>query len=193
MIRIRSGATAIVAATVLSTGAFVTAQAPAAGVARHVRSAPIQVGRLVSAPVLDRPGSFAPLKVGSRAVSLFGIVQNHLGVLVPNAGTVYVRELLTGQVVDTTRVNDLAQFSVRGLPPGLYTAELVGPSGSIIASTPAFSAAVGDVIQISQTVSIAPAQGVMRALTSATSSALSSAAASGVMAVTPGAPVSPGS
>lgn len=193
MIRMRLGAATSVAAGIVVTGALLSAQVPAPAAARHVRSAPIQVGRLVSAPLMDAVGSFSPLRGTSSGVSIFGIVQNHMGVLVPNAGLVIIRELLTGKVVGTTQVNDLAQFSMRALPPGLYTAELVGRSGAVIASTPAFSAAVGEVIQLSQTIPAIPIQGFARAASSATSAVLSSAASSGVLAVTPGVAITPGS
>ena len=192
MMRIRLGVTTTVAAGLLVLSALVSAQVPAVIAARHVRSAPIQVGRLVGAPLTNAVGSFSPLRGTPRGANLFGIVQNHMGALVPNAGVVIVRELLIGKVVGTTQVNDLAQFSIRALPPGLYTAELVGNSGAVIASTPAFSAAMGEVIQISQTIPVLPIQGFARAAANATNTALSAAASSGVMAVTEGAPVSPG-
>jgi hypothetical protein len=191
MLRVRFGVAIAVAAGFVGIGALVSAQVPAAVAARHVRSAPIQVGRLVGAPLMDAVGSFSPLRGTSRGVNIFGIVQNHVGALVPNAGVVIIRELLTGRVVGTTQVNDLAQFSVRALPPGLYTAELVGTSGAVIASTPAFSAAMGEVIQISQTIPVITFQGFAGVAVNATNTALSAAASSGVMAVTEGARVSP--
>jgi hypothetical protein len=191
MIRIRAAAVAALAVAVLGLSAWVDAQVMTSA-ARHVRSVPIQSGRLVSAPITDAVGSFSPLRSNANTINVFGIVQNHMGVLVPSAGVVVVRELLTGRVVGTTEVNELAQFSFRSLPPGLYTAELVGRSGGIIASTPAFSAAIGEVIQLSQTIPAIPLQGFARAAASATSSALSSAASTGVLAITPGVAVSSG-
>ena len=137
-------------------------------------------------------GSFSALRSNSRSVSVFGIVQNHAGALVPNAGRVILRELLTGQVAGTADVNDLAQFSLRTVPPGLYSAELLEPTGRVIASTPAFAAAAGQVIQLAQTIPSLPAQGLARVAASATSNALVSAASSGVLAVAPGASVTPG-
>lgn len=190
MTRIRFGVAAIVAAGGVAVAALVSAQVPAVA-ARHVRSVPIQVGRLVGAPVMNATGSFSPLR-GSSGVSVFGIVQNHTGALVPNAGVVAIRELLTGKVVGTVQVNDLAQFSMHSLPPGLYTAELTGSSGMVIASTPAFSAAMGQVIQLSQTIPMLPIGGFARVTASATNSVLTAAASSGVTAITAGVPVSPG-
>ena len=174
-------------------GAVINAQSPDSIAARHVRQAPIQVARRVSAPVMDRVGAFSPLPRSSGGAEVFGIVQDTAGALVPNAGTVIVRELLGGIVAATTPVNEAAQFSMRSIPPGLYTAELVGPTGSVIASTAAFSADAGEVIQISQTIPRAPTAGFARAISSVTSAALSMAAGAGVRAVAPGAPVTPGS
>ena len=188
MIRIRYRVASVVLLAIVGAHALADAQAPAV---RHVRAAPIQVGRLVNEPVLNEPGSFTALRTTSRGADIVGIVQNHLGILVPNAGTVVVRELLGGTVFGTTKVNELAQFTLRAVPPGMYSAELVSQSGAVIASTPAFSAAVGEVIQISQTIPSQPRQGFARAVSSATAIALSTAASAGVLAIAPGAPTTP--
>ncbi|MGE0039661.1 MAG: hypothetical protein AB7V01_00620 [Vicinamibacterales bacterium] len=165
---------------------------PGPATAQPVRMAPIQLGRIDSAPILDTEGAFMPLRGSSRGMNIYGIVQNQLGVMVPNAGTVVIRDILTGRVVAQTQVNNLAQFTFQGLEPGLYTAELVNNvGGAVIASSPAFSAAAGEVIQIAQTIPTVPLTGLARFASSATSSAVTSAASSGVLAVTPGAPVSP--
>lgn len=190
MIRTRTGVAAVVAG-IVGLGALAHAQVPGAGAARHVRSAPIQVGRLVGSPITNAVGSFLPLRATSRGAEIFGVVQNHMGTPVPRAGTVILRELRTGRVSGTTEVNDMAQFSLRALPPGLYTAELFGSSGTVLASTPAFSIGAGQVLQIAQTIPVMPAQGLARVAASATSSALFSAASSGVLAVAPGASVTP--
>ena len=191
MIRIRHSVTSLVVLTVAGAHALVDAQVPAETAARHVRSAPIRVARLVSEPIVDAIGSFTAPRSASRGVDIVGIVQNHLGVLVPNAGTVVVRELQSGAVVGTTPVNTLAQFSLRALPPGLFAAELVTETGAVIASTPAFPAAAGEVIQIAQTIPMRPSTGFVRVASSATSIALSTAASLGVLAIAPGAPTTP--
>ena len=69
---------------------------------------------------------------------------------------------------------------------------LIGGSGRVLASSPAFTAAAGEVIQISQTIPVLPVQGLGRFVSSATSSALSTAASSGILAVAEGVPVTPG-
>ena len=186
----RRGMIALVVLTVLASHAWVTAQVLVTGSARHVRTAPIEVGRRVGQPILNEVGAFSAMPA-SRGTTIFGIVQQHTGTLVPNAGLVIIRNLLTGQVMARTTVNELAQFSVRGLPPGLYTAELVNTAGDTIASTPAFTAGVGEVIQLAQTIPVTPLQGVARVASSVTTSALSSAASSGVLAVAAPAATSP--
>jgi hypothetical protein len=196
MIPIRSATAVSFAAAIAAFGGIgvvMNAQVPEGVAARHVRTAPIQVARRVNPPVMDRVGAFSPLPRRSAGAEVFGIVQDTAGVLVPNAGMVVVRELLAGTVAATTAVNDVAQFSLRSIPPGLYTAELVSPSGAFIASTAAFSAGVGEIIQISQTIPRVPRTGFARTVSSMTSAALSMAAGAGVRAVAPGAPVTPGS
>jgi hypothetical protein len=175
---------------VIGLHASLLAQVPAATMARHVRAVPIRVARVVGAPTVDAVGSFTAPRA-SRGADIVGIVQDHLGVLVPNAGTVIVRELLGGTVVGRTEVNGLAQFSVTGVPPGLYSAELVTETGAVIANTPAFRTAIGEVIQISQTIPATPATAFSRLASGATSLALTTAASSGVLAIAPGAPTTP--
>jgi hypothetical protein len=166
------------------------AQTPESIAARHVRPSPIRVGRLVSAPVMDDVGSFTALP---DSVNVIGVVQNDVGVLVPNAGTVVVRELEHGTVAGRATVDQAARFSLRGLPPGLYTSELVSPSGTVLATTSAFSASRGEVVQIAHTIPSPLARGFIKGVESATSAALAIAASSGVLAIAPGAPVTPGS
>lgn len=151
--------------------------------AYRVRSAPIQVARVVvGQPLESGIGAFMPLPASRRA-SIFGIVQNQVGELVPHAGDVVIRELRTGRIVARTAVDDLAQFSVRNIPTGLYVADLVDASGGVIASTGGFTAGVGEVIRLSQTIPVMPLSGFGRAVSSATSMALSSAANAGVLAL----------
>jgi hypothetical protein len=191
MIRIRWVVVTAAATAIVGMTAATNAQTPAASNAiRHVRAVPVKVGRVITPPVLDRVGSFSPIPDGSTGVNVFGIVQSQAGRLVPNAGVIVMRELTSGTVTATTTVNDLAQFSLRGLPPGLYIAELI-QAGRVVASTPAFSAVRGDVVQISQTIPVAPATGLVRAARSAASAVISAAASSGVLAISPGLPVSP--
>jgi hypothetical protein len=176
----------------LTAGVVVSAQAPATVGARHVRSAPIQVARRVGEPVMTAVGSFIPLRPSTRLASIIGFVQTHMGVPVPNAGEVIIRDVRTGRSVGTAHVNHLARFDVRSVPPGLYTAELIAPSGSVLTSTAAFTANAGEVIQLAQTIPVARAQGFSRIVSTATSAALTTAASSGVLAVGRGANITPG-
>jgi hypothetical protein len=168
-----------IVSSLMAVTALVHAQVPVAVATRTSRAVPITVGRLVSA--------------SPRGVDVLGIVQNHAGVLVPNAGTVLIRELETGTIAGRGEVNGLAQFSVRALPPGLYAAELVSSSGAVIASTASFSASAGQVVQISQTIPAPPLHAFSRTVRSATEAALSTAASTGITAIRSGAPVTPGS
>ncbi|MEW6320223.1 MAG: hypothetical protein AB1635_03945 [Acidobacteriota bacterium] len=152
---------------------------------------PIGPRAMVVEPILDERGAFTRLPTNTRGM-IYGIVQNHLGELVPNAGTVQIRNLLTGEIVGQAEVNELAQFTLRGFDPGMYSAELVGQSGTIIATSGAFTASVGEVIQLAPVIPAAPLSGLANFASTATTSTVTSAAGSGVLAVEPGRPISPG-
>jgi hypothetical protein len=153
--------------------------------------APTVLERFRLEPITDTPGAFSGLRSSVKGATIYGIVQNQLGLLVPNAGVVVVRDLRDGGVVAESRVDELAQFAVRGFAPGLYTAELVDVSGGIIATTASFSAEVGEVIQLAPVVPVTPAGWLSTVVGNATSSAVSSAAGAGVMALDSGEPISP--
>jgi hypothetical protein len=193
MMHIRNIVVGLVVTSMLGAEALLIAQTASAPKARHVRSAPLQTARRVGEPILNEVGSFTPLPPSPHSASIFGIVQTQVGVLVPKAGKIIIRDLRTGAAVARAEVNDLAQFTVRGLAPGTYTTELMNSAGALIASSPGFYAAAGEVVHVSQTIHVLPLDGFARVLSSATSSALSAAASSGVLAVAPGAPASPGS
>jgi hypothetical protein len=142
-------------------------------------------------PITDSAGAFAGLRSSVKGATIYGIVQNQLGLLLPNAGLVLVRNLRDGGVVAESRVDELAQFAVRGFAPGLYTAELVDVSGGIIATTGSFSAEDGQVIQLAPVIPVSPAGWLSTVVGNATSSAVSSAAGAGVMALDSGEPISP--
>jgi hypothetical protein len=155
-----------------------------------VRVVPISVVRLVSPPVVDVPGTSSGASA-ARGVEIVGIVQNTFGEPVPNAGTAAVRNLETGTIVESSAIGESAQFTIRGLEPGLYSVDIVGPTGGVVASTPAFSAAPGQVVHVAPTIPGVPAQGFLPALHSATSAAISAAASMGVLTILEGAPVTP--
>jgi hypothetical protein len=173
---------------IFATG-VVTAQGRLAGQPVRLQPATPVPQRLE--PIREGRGAFEPFRSRRNSISVYGIVQNHLGELVPRAGTVMVRNLADGAVVREAEVDALAQFSVKGLDPGVYAAELVGPAGSVLATSGAFSAGVGEVIQLAQVIPVAPVSGLLAALGDATSALVSSAASAGVLAVDPGQPVSP--
>ena len=142
---------------ILSAGTVVSAQGP-------IRATPIRSPRAVTAEVLkpieDSPGAFLPLRGNTRGATIFGVVQNHIGELVPLAGIIRVRSLIDGRIIGEVKVDNLAQFSLRGFDPGLYAAELVDEdTGGIRATTPAFSAGVGEVIQLAPVIPVNPVSG----------------------------------
>ena len=190
MIRMKDAVAIAAVLSLVAVEALLQAQTSPTVAARHVRIVPIRVARLVSPPVVDAPGTSSALRV-ARGADIIGIVQNTFGEPVPNAGTAVVRNLETGTIVESAPIGGSAQFTIRGLEPGLYSVDIVGPNGGVVASTPAFSAAAGDVIHVAPTIPGVPAQGLLPALRSATSAAISAAASLGVLATRQGAPVTP--
>ncbi|HUE90001.1 MAG TPA: hypothetical protein VMO26_28305 [Vicinamibacterales bacterium] len=168
---------------------IVTAQGPDRGQPIRVRPVTPTPERLT--PIREGRGAFESVRPGRSSVTVRGIVQNTQGELVPRAGSVRVRSLVDGTVAGRTDVDRLAQFTIAGLEPGIYTAELVGPSGAIIVTSAAFSAGAGEIIQLAPVVPETPASGIIAALGNATTSVVTSAASAGIIAVDPGQPVSP--
>jgi len=166
---------------------------PGAGFVHAQRTAlnPTVLERLRLEPMDDEPGAFAGLRSSVKGATIYGIVQNQLGVLVPNAGVVMVRDLHDGAIVAITRVDGLAQFVVRGFKPGVYVAELVDTSGGIIATTGAFSAEDGQIIQLAPVVPAAPRGLLATVVGNATRTAVSLAAFAGIRPLRSGEPISP--
>jgi len=159
---------------------------------RRVSEAPrIEGRRMVARPIEDTVGAFTPMRNTSTRPSIIGSVKSYLGDLVPNAGDVLIRSLTDGSVVAHTQVDQFAQFLVRGIDPGLYTAQLVDATGATLATTGAFTASVGDVIHLAPVIPNSPFVNVAALFANSTSSVVDSAASGGVLAVKPGEPVSP--
>jgi hypothetical protein len=139
-------------------------------------------------PLEDGLGAFRGLRSDRRSVTIHGIVTNHLGRLVPNAGLIVIRRLEDGANVGQANVDSLAKFMFLGFEPGTYAAELVDGSGRVIATSGALSAGAGAVIELSPVI---PGQtGPLALLASATDGVLNSAISIGVMAISPGLNVS---
>jgi hypothetical protein len=177
---------------VLATGQMVSAQGRQLGtpiLGQPVRVNPIRL------PLRDdvSRGAFVPNR-GGRAAVLHGIVQNHTGELVPRAGVVQLRSLITGQIVGKADVDAMATFVVRGFEAGSYMAELLNASGSTIAASESFTAETGEVVTIAAIIPADPVFGVAQLLntsSAATAAVVNSAVSAGVLAVDSGVPVSP--
>lgn len=172
---------------------MVSAQGPQLG--RPILGQPVRVDpmRLPARDEVSR-GAFVPNRTSQKA-TLHGIVQNHLGELVPLAGIVLLRSLVTGEVVAQAKVTELATFVVRGFDPGAYAAELIAPStGRLIAASEGFTAGNGEVIRIAPIIPNDAIAGVAQLLSisnAATASVINSAISAGVLAVEMGLAVSP--
>jgi hypothetical protein len=159
--------------------------------ARQVQGSPTTLAPLRVAPIEDSDGAFRAWRGSARGVTIHGIVVNHVGMLVPKAGVIVIRRLADGEPVGQTEVDALAQFTLRGFDPGTYAAELVDRGGSVIATSGAFSAGIGEVIQLAPVIPAGSASGLASMIGSATDGALNSAVSAGLNAVSAGLPVSP--
>ena len=179
----------IVVVALLAFVPVVSAQGPQQP--RPIVGAPIRYEPVRLQPTTRGDGAFMGLRRDSRSVTIHGIVMNHVGNLVPNAGAVVIRRLTDGVAVGQTQVNDMAQFTVSGFEPGVYAAELVDGGGSIIATSGVFNAGVGEIIQLAPVIPATPLSGLAGVMASATDGALKAASSAGITAVSAGVPASP--
>jgi len=174
---------------VLGAATLATAQGPERAQAIRLQPITPRIERLN--PVREGRGAFESLRQDRATITVRGIVQNTLGHLVPLSGTVLVRSLADGSVAGRAEVDALAQFSIRGFEPGIYTAELIGPAGSVLATTNAFSADRGDVIQLVPVIPTAPESGPATTLWTVTSGIVTAAANAGTLLFNLGQPITP--
>jgi hypothetical protein len=177
---------------ILVSGQLLTAQGGSSGarlVGQPIRLEPITLTRDETSR-----GAFLPA-VRPGYASLQGIVQNHRGELVPHAGVVLLRSLMTGQVVAETKVDEIATFTVRAFAPGSYMAELVDPhTRAMIATSESFTAGIGAIVRIAPIVpgdTVAGVAQLLQTTSLATANVVNSAISAGVLAVESGVPVSP--
>jgi len=74
--------------------------------------------------------------------AITGNVASPMGQPLPNT-VVQARNLLTGQIVGSTRSTASGEFSINGLPAGSYILEIVDNDGQIIGTSPYIAAAAG--------------------------------------------------
>jgi hypothetical protein len=168
---------------------LVAAQAPDRRQAVRLQPVSPRIERLD--PVRDGRGAFEPLRERRTTVTVRGIVQNTLGHLMPLAGTVLIRSLADGTVAGRAEVDALAQFSTSGFGPGTYTGELVGPGGAVLATTGAFSAHAGEIVQLVPVVPTTSRLGGSSTWETSTAAIVGAAAGSGILAYSKGQPVTP--
>jgi len=175
----------------LAAGGSLVAQGPIDERIRgHVLDVPPLSERISVKPIEDAEGAFLGLKPAA-ITRIDGVVINELGVVLPAAGVVIIRSLQDGRLVAKTPVDSLGQFSIRGLDPGLYVAELVGLNETILAATPAFNLGIAQVVQLTAVVPHSSLGGLAYLVGNGTAGALNSAVSSGILAIEPGVPVSP--
>jgi hypothetical protein len=180
-------------AVVLLVGSAAFAQAPG----------PLQeriLGQRIDVPPINERINIAPINDGTGAFTappgintsrIFGVVINEMGIVVPSAGFVIVRSLRDGKVIGQTEVDKTGQFNLPGVDPGLYAAEVVDPSGSVLASSPSFTVDAGEIVQLTPVVSNSSLSGLTSLMGSSTAGAVNSAVNAGVLALDPRDPISP--
>ena len=82
--------------------------------------------------------------LGGKLNALLGFARTSLNVPIPYA-RVLLRNLITGQVIARSVANDQGMFSFLDLDTSSYIVELLGPDGSVIATSSIMSLARGDV------------------------------------------------
>jgi hypothetical protein len=182
---------AAVGVTVAALGAALLAQSPIQErvVGRRIQVPPI-AERIEIRPIEHEVGSFQGLKP-QPPNRISGIVITDLGDVLPNAGTVIIRSLTSGQAVATAIVDGQGQFAVREVEPGVYTAVLVNDGGDILTSSAAFTVGVDQLVRITAVVPRRSPRGFAHYLTSATTAAVLAAVGAGILTVAPPPPTSP--
>lgn len=181
------------AALVLLVGSVAFAQAPG----------PLQeriLGQRIDVPPINERINIAPINDGSGAFTappgisssrIFGVVINEMGIVVPSAGFVIVRSLRDGKVIGQTEVDKTGQFNMPGVQPGLYAAELVNQSGTVLTSSPSFTVGVGEIVQLTPVVTDTSLGGLSSLMGNSTAGAIDSAVNAGVLAIKTPDPISP--
>ena len=92
-----------------------------------------------------RPGmSLNEAALGGKLNALLGFARTSLNAPIPYARVV-LRNIITGRVMGQAIANDQGMFSFLDLDASLYIVELLGPDGSVIATSSMMTLARGDV------------------------------------------------
>jgi len=85
-----------------------------------------------ASPIEFTPDVIAAL--GGKDNALVGFAQNSLNAAIPRARVV-LRDIRTGEALQQTTADELGQFSFVDLEPSEYVVELLGPDGSVVATS----------------------------------------------------------
>jgi hypothetical protein len=146
--------------------------------------------RINITPITDGTGAFSAAPGVTRS-RIFGVVINEIGIVVPSAGFVIVRSLRDGRVIGQAEVDKLGQFSLPGVDPGTYAAELVNQKGVIITTSPSFTVDAGEIVQLTPVVTDPSLGGLAALFGNNTAGAVASAVNAGVLAIDSREPISP--
>lgn len=160
------------------------AQGPITGA--PIRLKPLESGRIEGKPLEDTAGAFRGLRRTSGLTRIVGMVMTSNGVIVPSAGVVMLRSLTTGRVVGQVSVDPLGQFGLAGFEPGMYVAEVVDMTGSVIATSPAFTVGLSELVQVAPIIPVNPLTSFAYWAGNGAATAVNTATSAGVIAVTEG-------
>lgn len=84
-------------------------------------------------------------RASQQAGSIAGTASSQTGDVLPNV-TVQLRDLATGQVVQTKTTNDKGEYIFDNLPAGNYAVEAVNASGQVIGASASISLSAGQTL-----------------------------------------------
>lgn len=167
----------------------IEAQGPVVGSPMQGRA--VDSRRLQGQRIEDKPGSFLPLRRDTALTRVVGTVLTVEGLIVASAGAALLRNLVDGKVVGPVPVDQMGQFGLAGFAPGLYIAEVVDASGSIIATSPSFTVAYSQLVNVAPIVPAHPVTSFAYWGGNSAATAINTATSAGIISTEVGTQVTP--
>jgi hypothetical protein len=156
---------------------------------RPINLSPLPVERIQVAPIEDSEGAFRGLPKTATRVS--GMVLTSDGAPAGPVGHVVLRNLSNGEAGAPVAIDAGSRFDVSDVTPGTYAAEVSDGQGRVLAVTSAFSLAAGDAVTLMVVIPDRRVRSFWYWGQSAVAAVLNAAAGAGILAETPGPPVTP--
>ena len=146
---------------------------------------PLPSGRIEVRPFDDTTGAFAGLRRTGLGARVGGTVLTSDGLPAGSVGSVLLRSLVSGRTGDPIPLDPQGQFTLSGVQPGLYVADVVDPGGSLLTSSSAFTVAAGESATIWPVIPARPLSSFAYWTSNSISNALNAAANAGILAGDP--------